>query len=149
MDGAVPCAGILTKRGFTDAERSDISYASVVAADIGIHDVGQTVLVKDGMVLAVEAFEGTNRAIARAGKLGGKGAVIFKAARIGHDMRFDIPVVGLKTLKIMKSAGVTALGFQAERLVLLDREKVVDYANKHGMAIEGVKTSLPAAPLRP
>ena len=120
-----------------------------VAHDVGVHDVGQTVVVKSGMVLAVEAFEGTNAAIRRGGKLGGKGAVVFKAAREGHDMRFDIPVVGLKTLKVMRRAGATALGFQAGRLILLDREAVVEFADRHGIAIIGVDSGLPPAPLRP
>ena len=116
---------------------------------MGVHDVGQTVMVKKGMVLAVEAFEGTNRAICRGGRLGGKGSVLFKAAREGHDMRFDIPVIGLKTLKVMHRAGVTALGFQAGRLIVLDREAVVDFANRHSIAIVGVDSGLPPAPLRP
>ena len=111
--------------------------------------VGQTVLVKAGMVLAVEAFEGTNAAIKRGGRLGGPGSVLFKAARTGHDMRFDIPVVGLKTLKTMKRAGVRALGFQAGRLILLDREETIAYANRHGIAMEGVESGLPPAPVRP
>ena len=64
-------------------------------------------------------------------------------------MRFDIPVVGLKTLKVMKGAGVTALGFQAGRLILLDREDVIAYADRHGIAIEGVESGLPPAPTRP
>ena len=116
---------------------------------MGRHDVGQTVLVKDGMVLAVEAFEGTNAAIRRGGRLGGKGAVLVKGAREGHDMRFDIPVVGLKTLKMMRRAGVTALAFQAGRLILLDREKVLSFADRYGIAIVGIATDLPSAPLRP
>ena len=101
------------------------------------------------MVLAVEAFEGTNAAIKRGGRLGGKGAVLVKGAREGHDMRFDIPVVGLKTLKVMCSAGVTALAFQAGRLILLDREQVLAFANRCGIAIVGIPTDLPPAPLRP
>ncbi len=149
MDGHVPGAGVLTARAPTEKERADIVHGIAVAHDVGVHDVGQTVLVKDGMVLAVEAFEGTNAAIKRGGKLGGRGSVVFKAAREGHDMRFDIPVVGLKTLKVMRSAGVTALAFQAGRLILLEREKVVTFANKHGIAIEGISTDLPPAPLRP
>ena len=120
-----------------------------VAHDVGVHDGGQTVVVKSGMVLAVEAFEGTNAAIRRGGRLGGRGGVVFKAAREGHDMRFDIPVVGLKTVKVMKSAGATALGFQAGRLILLDREAVVKFADRHGIAIVGVESGLPPAPLRP
>lgn len=148
MDQHLPGEGPLTKRSFTPSEQSDILHAQAVVTDMGVHDVGQTVMVKGGMVLAVEAFEGTNAAIRRGGRLGGKGAVLFKAARDGHDMRFDIPVVGLKTLKTMKKAGATALGFQAGRLILLDREAVVAYADRHDIAIVGVVSSLPSAPLR-
>ena len=149
MEAHLPGVGQLTKRGLSDLEASDIRRGIEVAADVGRHDVGQTVIVKSGMVLAVEAFEGTNAAIRRGGKLGGKGSVVFKAAREGHDMRFDIPVVGLKTLRVMKRAGVTALGFQAGRLILLDREAVLDFADRNGMAIVGIDSGLPAAPTRP
>ena len=149
MDGHLPGVGSLTTRALTDREASDVAHGATVVRDMGRHDVGQTVLVKEGMVLAVEAFEGTNAAIKRGGKLGGKGAVVVKGAREGHDMRFDIPVVGLKTLKVMKSAGVTALAFQAGRLILLDREPVISFANKHGIALVGIETDLPPAPLRP
>lgn len=149
MDDNVPGVGALTVRSLTDAERSDVDRGIQVAHDVGAHDVGQTVMVKSGMVLAVEAFEGTNAAIKRGGKLGGKGGVVFKAAREGHDMRFDIPVVGLRTLKVMKSAGATALAFQAGRLILLDRDDVIRFADRHGIAIVGVDSGLPPAPLRP
>jgi DUF1009 family protein len=148
MDDSLPGVGRLTDRDLTSAEMDDVKRGREVATDVGRHDVGQTVLVKSGMVLAVEAFEGTNAAIRRAGKLG-KGSVLFKAAREGHDWRFDIPVVGLKTLKTMRKAGVTALAFQAGRLILLDREAVVAYANRHGIAIVGIDSGLPPAPLRP
>ena len=83
------------------------------------------------------------------GKLGGRGGVVFKGAREGHDMRFDVPVMGLKTVKVMKSVGVTALAFQAGRQIVLEKEAVVDYANRHGIALIGVKTDLPPAPTRP
>lgn len=149
MDDFMPGAGVLTQRGLDRRELADMHHAVTVAADMGRHDVGQTVMVKSGMVLAVEAFEGTNAAIKRGGRLGGKGAIVLKAAREGHDMRFDIPVAGLKTMKVMHRAGATALVFQAGRLVLLDREAVVEYANRHGMAIVGIDSGLPPAPLRP
>ena len=149
MDGHVPGVGPLTRRPLSALERADVGHGVKVAHDVGVHDVGQTVMVKRGMVLAVEAFEGTNAAIKRGGKLGGRGGVVFKAAREGHDMRFDIPVVGLRTLKVMKKAGATALAFQAGRLILLDREAVIAYADRHGIAIEGVESGLPPAPLRP
>ena len=148
MDDSMPGVGALTVRGLTDAEADDVRRGMQVAADMGRHDVGQTVLVKSGMVLAVEAFEGTNAAIKRAGRLS-KGSVLCKAAREGHDWRFDIPVVGLTTIKKMKGAGVTALAFQAGRLILLDRLAVISYADRHGMAIVGIDSGLPPAPLRP
>lgn len=147
MDGNLPGVGPLTRRGLTDGERRDAEHALAVAHDVGLHDVGQTVIVKSGMVLAVEAFEGTNECIRRAGRLG-RGSVLVKAAREGHDMRFDIPVVGLKTLKMMKGAGVTALAFQAGRLIMLDREEVVRYADRHSIAIVGMATGLERAPTR-
>ena len=148
MDGCLPGEGRLSARDLTSAEADDVRRGMQVASDVGRHDVGQTVLVKSGMVLAVEAFEGTNAAIRRAGRLS-KGSVLFKAAREGHDWRFDIPVIGLKTLKTMRKAGVTALAFQAGRLILLDREKVISYADRHGIAIVGIDSGLPPAPLRP
>ncbi len=149
MEDCLPGEGVLTERRPDAREQKDIDYGAIIVRDMGRHDVGQTVLVKEGMVLAVEAFEGTNAAIKRGGKLGGKGAVVFKGAREGHDMRFDVPVIGLKTVKTMKSVGVTALAFQAGRQIVLDREAVVSYANRHGMALVGVKTDLPPAPIRP
>ena len=149
MESCLPGEGVLTDRAPDAREQKDIEYGAVIVRDMGRHDVGQTVLVKEGMVLAVEAFEGTNAAIRRGGKLGGKGAVIFKGAREGHDMRFDVPVIGLKTVKMMKSAGVTALAFQAGRQIVLEKEAVVSYANRHGLALVGVKTDLPPAPIRP
>ncbi|MBO7206088.1 MAG: UDP-2,3-diacylglucosamine diphosphatase LpxI [Kiritimatiellae bacterium] len=149
MDQHIPGEGLLTKRALSDEEKSDVKHAIDIARDVGRHDIGQTVMVRSGMVLAVEAFEGTNAAIKRGGKLAGKGSVVFKAAREGHDMRFDIPVVGLKTLKKMKKAGATALAFQAGRLVLLDRADVISFADRHGIAIESIESGLPPAPLRP
>lgn len=148
LEDNLPGVGKLTVRDLTAAERDDVRRGAEVAADVGRHDVGQTVLVKSGMVLAVEAFEGTNAAIRRAGGLS-KGSVLFKAAREGHDWRFDIPVVGLKTLKTMRRAGVTALAYQAGRLILLDRDESVAYADRHGIAMVGIDSGLPPAPVRP
>ena len=149
MDDCLPGEGVLTRRGPSASESDDLRHAVAVAADMGVHDVGQTVMVKFGMVLAVEAFEGTNAALRRGGKLGGGGAVIFKAARRGHDMRFDIPVVGMKTMKIMKKVGAGVLGFQAGRLIMLEREKVIKFADENGIAIIGCESGLEKAPLRP
>lgn len=149
MDECLPGTGVLTARAPDARESQDAAYGAVIARDMGRHDVGQTVLVKDGMVLAVEAFEGTDAAIKRGGRLGGRGAVVFKGAREGHDMRFDVPVMGMRTVKNMKRAGATALVFQAGRQIVLEREKIIAYANRHGIAIAGVETDLPPAPIRP
>ena len=149
LEDCLPGEGVLTVRAPDERETRDIAHGAAVVRDMGRHDVGQTVLVKEGMVLAVEAFEGTNAAIKRGGRLGGRGAVVFKGAREGHDMRFDVPVIGLKTVKTMRWAGVTALAFQAGRQIVLEKEAVVDYANRHGIALVGVKTDLPPAPVRP
>ena len=75
--------------------------------------------------------------------------MVFKAAREGHDFRFDIPVIGMKTMKMLKKAGVTALAFQAGRQIVLEKDKVVAFADKHGIAIMGVDSGLKPAPLRP
>ena len=150
LDKAMPGVGMLTSRPLTDDEKSDIEHAKKVAHDVGLHDVGQTVMVKSGMVLAVEAFEGTNAAIKRGGKLSGRkgGAVVFKAAREGHDFRFDIPVIGMTTMKKIAKAKATALAFQAGRLIIVDIDEVIAFANKHNIALVGVECGLPPAPLR-
>ena len=144
MDDYIPSAGALTKRSLSESEASDLKHAIAVGVEVYTRTN-----VYSGMVVAVEAFEGTNAAIKRGGKLAGRGSLVFKAARQGHDMRFDIPVVGLKTLKTMKKARASALVFQAGRLVLLDREDVVRYADAHGIAIVGIDSGLESAPLRP
>lgn len=149
MDDAIPKAGVLTNRAPSPCELDDIRRGMSAAMTIGIVDIGQTVVVKDGMVLAVEAFEGTNEAIKRGGKLGGKGAVVVKVARDGHDMRFDIPVIGPGTIKRLIKSKVTALAFQAERLILLDREEVLRLANAKNIAIIAIDSGLQPAPLRP
>ena len=149
MDDYMPGVGVLTRRVPDERETRDIAFGHQVARDICGMDIGQTLLVKDGMILAVEAFEGTNAAIRRGGKLGGKGAVVVKVAKAGHDMRFDIPVIGEKTIGMLRKAAISALAYQANRLVMLEREKVVAAADRMNIAIVGLDSGLPPAPLRP
>lgn len=149
MDEHIPGAGVLTRRAPDAREARDIEFGHRIARETGHLDIGQTVLVKDGMVLAVEAFEGTNKAILRGGRLGGRGAVVVKAAKQGHDMRFDIPVIGTKTVGALRRAGVSALSFQAGRIVMLDPDEVIAAADRLGIAITGIDSGLPSAPLRP
>ena len=149
MDDHIPGVGVLSKRAPDGRESRDIELGHRIASQICGLDIGQTLLVKDGMVLAVEAFEGTNQAIRRGGKLGGKGAVVIKVAKAGHDMRFDIPVIGEKTISVLRRAGISALAFQANRLVMLEPDKVIAAANRMNIAVVGLDSGLPGAPLRP
>jgi DUF1009 family protein len=149
MEAYIPDMGVLTQRAPDAREANDIVVGHRVACGIGGFDIGQTVVVKDGMILAVEAFEGTNAAIRRGGKLGGRGAVVVKVAKEDHDMRFDIPVIGRQTLPILRRAGVTALAFQARRLVMLEKDQVIATANRLGIALVGIDSGLPSAPVRP
>lgn len=149
MDDCIPGAGVLTARAPDAREEADVAFGYDVATKICGLDIGQTLMVKDGMILAVEAFEGTNKAIRRGGRLGGRGGVVVKVAKEGHDMRFDIPVVGVKTIQTLRKAGATCLAFQAGRLVMLDKPEVVRLADRRGIALVGLESGLPSAPLRP
>ncbi len=136
MSEHMPPAGVLTDTAPDEATRADLDLGFRVADQISALDIGQTVVIKDGSVLAVEAFEGTNRAIRRGARLGGRGSVVIKVAKHEHDNRFDIPVVGHGTLKAMRRVGVKALGVQAGRVLFLDRERVLREANALGIVIE-------------
>ncbi len=147
MGSHIPGAGPLNHRGLTEQEKSDVEFGMKAAMGICNLDIGQTILVKEGMILAVEAFEGTNATLKRGSKLGGKGAVMIKVAKEGHDMRFDIPVFGEHTLRRCRKYGITAVAFQAGRLVMLERDRLVELADRFGIALYGVDSGLPPAPL--
>jgi DUF1009 family protein len=140
MESAMPPPGLIGARPPTAAEQADIDLGLRVAKMTSGIEIGQTVAVKEGTVLAVEAFEGTDEAIARAGRLGGRGAVIVKVAKHGHDMRFDIPVIGLRTMKSLRKARAAVLAVEARRTILLEREKLAAEADRMGLcfvAVEG------------
>ncbi len=133
MEETMPAPGCLSRLIPDERILSDIALGKRVARFSSNLDIGQTVVVKQGTVLAVEAFEGTDRAIARAGQLGGPGAVVVKAAKTQHDMRFDIPVVGERTLRGLRRIRAAALVVEAHRTILLEREKLIDMANRYGL----------------
>lgn len=149
MGDHIPGAGLLTNRPLTALEQDDIDFGHRAAMGVCDLDIGQTILVKEGMVLAVEAFEGTNATLRRGAKLGGQGSVMIKVAKRDHDMRFDIPVFGEHTVKLCKKCGIRAVAFQAGRLVMIDRARVIDLANRYGIALIGLDSGLPMAPLEP
>ncbi|MBP7276025.1 MAG: UDP-2,3-diacylglucosamine diphosphatase LpxI [Kiritimatiellae bacterium] len=134
MRPAIPAPGPLSRRTPDERELRDIEYGRRLAKAVGALDIGQTVVVKEGVVLAVEAFEGTDAAIRRGGRLGGQGAVVVKSSKPGHDVRFDMPVIGPRTLCVLRRAGVTALAVEAGRTVILERERSIAEANRRGLA---------------
>ena len=143
----IPRPGLLTKRPLSPDEEADLTYGSKLALAVCDLDIGQTVVVKDGVALAVEGFDGTNATIRRGGRIARRGAMVVKVAKHGHDMRFDIPAVGLKTLKVMRKAHCTALAVQAGRTLFVDLPAVVAEADRRGIAIVAFDSGLPPAPV--
>ncbi len=129
--------GLLTGRGPSADEAKDFAFGWTVADVIAGLDIGQTVAVKQQAVVAVEAMEGTDAVIGRAGQLAGPGVCIVKVAKPNQDMRFDVPVVGVATIRAMQAAGASALALDAGRTLVLDGEAVFAAANDAGITIVG------------
>lgn len=132
--------GHLTRRHPTAAEERDIRFGWELAKRMGDLDVGQSVMVRERAVLAVEAIEGTDLAIRRAGELCGKNAfVVVKVAKPNQDMRFDVPTVGETTIETMRAAGATVLAVEAGRTILLDEPRTLALADRYGIAVAAVR----------
>lgn len=130
-------AGPIGAREPTSAEQADLEFGWRMADALAGLDIGQTVVVKDQAVVAVEAMEGTDAAIARAGRLAGEGTRVVKVAKPSQDMRFDVPVVGLPTIDAMREAGATALAVDAGRTLIFDRDRAIAAADRAGIAVVG------------
>jgi len=138
-------AGVLTRRAPTEQERKNIDYGRAVARQLAEYDIGQTVVIAESACVAVEAMEGTDAAIERAGHIMGslrgdastlsRALTVVKITKPNQDMRFDVPVIGVKTIEVMQTAGGTCLALDAGKCLLLDGEKVLDAANAAGMAV--------------
>lgn len=131
----MPQKGVLTKRQPTEAEQKDTEFGFRIAKELGALDIGQTVVVKDMAVMALEAIEGTDACIQRGGELARGGAVVVKTAKPQQDNRFDVPAVGLKTLEVMASVKAKVLAIEAGRTLLVEREKVIALAEANDIAI--------------
>ena len=129
--------GTLTGRMPTEEELADFVFGYRIADAIAALDIGQTIAVKHKAVVAVEAMEGTDEVIGRAGHLAGPGVRVVKVAKPNQDMRFDVPVVGIATIQAMRIAGASALSLDAERTLVLDGDDVFASANDAGIAIVG------------
>lgn len=133
--------GPMTRRKPSAVERRDMAYGVGVARALTAVDVGQTVVVKDRAAVAVEAMEGTDEVIRRAGSLAGPGCVVVKLAKPKQDPRFDVPVVGLDTLEAMKAAGASILAIEAGKTLMIDKRDLLIRADGQGLGVYGVSAA--------
>jgi DUF1009 family protein len=129
--------GVLTRRAPTEEQRADLEFGYRIADAVAALDIGQTIAVKAAAVVAVEAMEGTDAVIARAGQLAGRGVRVVKVAKPQQDMRFDVPVVGVSTIEAMQAVGADALSVDAGKTLMIDGDAVIKAADEAGIAIVG------------
>lgn len=135
LEDSLAPAGLIAGSKLSRREESDVDLGWNIVKEVARLDIGQTVIVKNGTVLAVEAFEGTNKAIKRGGALAREGAVMVKAAKPDQDMRFDVPVVGVETIRVATEAKLRVIAVEAGKTLLLERDKIVDLAQKAMISI--------------
>jgi UDP-2,3-diacylglucosamine hydrolase len=145
LDPLLVKAGILTKRAPSEDEQKNIDYGRSVARNLAQHDIGQTVVIAESACVAVEAMEGTDATIERAGQIMrslqgdastlSRALTVVKIAKPNQDMRFDVPVIGVKTIEVMQAADATCLAVDSEKCLLLDGQKVIDAADAAGIAV--------------
>ncbi|MDD2751727.1 MAG: UDP-2,3-diacylglucosamine diphosphatase LpxI [Candidatus Omnitrophica bacterium] len=134
----LPKKGVLTRRAPSAIEEEDIKFGLALAKEMGALDIGQTVAVKEKAVVAVEALEGTDNLIRRAGRMVRGGIVVVKVSKPNQDIRFDIPVVGLGTVKNLVKAKASCLAIEAGKTLFIDREAAVKLADKHKICLVAV-----------
>jgi DUF1009 family protein len=137
LEGSLAASGPISGPKLSRNEEDDVDLGWKIAKEIARLDIGQTVLVKSGTVVAVEALEGTNDAIRRGGELAGRGTVMVKVAKPSQDMRFDVPVIGLETIRIATEARLRVIAVEAGKTLLLERDAIVDLANHSKISIIG------------
>jgi DUF1009 family protein len=137
LEGILADEGYLTSKKPSKKEEEDIQFGWETLATLGQLDIGQCVVVKDRVIVAVEAVEGTDEAITRGGTLGGKGGVVVKRTKPQQDLRFDLPAIGPRTIQTMVAVQASVLAIEAGRTVILDREEVFSHAKEAGISIIG------------
>ncbi|MEI6863564.1 MAG: LpxI family protein, partial [Candidatus Omnitrophota bacterium] len=135
LKALVPSKGVLTEHKPSDKEMDDVKYGLTIARELAKFDIGQTIVVKDKTIIAVEAAEGTDATISRAGSLVKDGFVVVKVARPDQDMRFDIPLIGPDTLSSIERAGGTVLALESDKTFLIDKEELVKRADLRHIAV--------------
>jgi DUF1009 family protein len=131
--------GSWTRRKPSRSEMSDVRFGWRIVKEIGRLDIGQTVVVRDGSVMAVEAIDGTDATIRRGGELGREKTVVVKASKPNQDLRFDMPAVGVRTIETMVDVGASVLAVEADKTVVFDKEDMVALADKQRIAIIGLE----------
>jgi len=137
--GLMVSEGVMTKKKPSKDALNDIKFGWEIAKHMGKLDIGQSVVIKDKAVMAIEAIEGTDEAIKRGGSLAHENAVVIKVSKPEQDMRFDVPVVGINTLNSMEAVSATTLAVEAGKCIIVDKENFINTANKKGISVIGVK----------
>jgi hypothetical protein len=137
LEPLMPGVGFQLGPGLTEEQQADTAFGYRIAKEIARLEIGQSVVVKSGVVLAVEGFEGTDRCLARGGELAGRdgGAVAVKVAKAKHDMRFDIPCIGSQTMEVAAGSGISVLALEAGKTLLLEEEQVKEIALKKRVTV--------------
>ncbi len=130
--------GVMTRRSPTASEWADLRLGWKVAKGVGKMDIGQTVVVKDGVVLAVEALEGTDSAIRRGGELGCGGTVVVKVSKPNQSLRFDLPCVGAETLESLRSTSSRVLGVESGKTIMIFKDKLIEKADREELTLVGL-----------
>ncbi len=132
--------GVLTAREPNEREWEDLEFGWRIAKELGRMDIGQCLVVREGIVSAVEALEGTDATIRRGCELGGNGCVVIKIFKPGQQVQVDLPSLGMDTIKAMAEGGAICLGVEAGKSLFFDRERAVSFAQEHGIAIVGLSS---------
>jgi DUF1009 family protein len=135
LEDSLAPTGLIAGRKLSRREQDDVDFGFEIAREVSRLDIGQTVLVRNGTVLAVEGFEGTNEAIKRGGALGGKNAIMVKVAKSDQDMRFDVPVIGIATIEVAAQAHLRVIAIESGRTLLLEKEALIDAATRANISI--------------
>ncbi len=137
LEKFVAPSGLIAGPKLSRREEQDVAFGWGIAKEVSRLDIGQTVIVKNGTVLAVEAFEGTNETVKRGGTLGRNSAIMVKVAKPAQDMRFDIPVIGVETVRIAAESAVRAIAVEAGKTLLLEKDSLIDLAERSDISIVG------------
>jgi DUF1009 family protein len=135
LEDSLARSGLIAGPKLSPRQEHDVDLGWDVAKEIARLDIGQTILIKNGTIVAVEALEGTNEAIKRGGTLAREGAVMVKVSKPNQDMRFDVPVIGVETIRVAAASGVRVIAVEAGKTLLLERDTVAEFVDRSNMSL--------------